>query len=55
MAFLNQSNLPEFFSSLKVYLKIIHRILPNPTIPEAGLPMRVCLSLVSRWPACLPV
>jgi hypothetical protein len=38
MALLNQNNLLAFFSSLKVNLKIIHRILSNPTIPEDDLP-----------------
>jgi hypothetical protein len=38
MALSNQSDLSVFFSPWKVNLKISHRILPNPTIPEDDLP-----------------
>jgi hypothetical protein len=38
MALSNQRKLPAFFQSQQVHLKIIHRILPNPTIPEDDLP-----------------
>ncbi len=38
MALFNQSELTAFFSPWQVNLKISHRILPNPTIPEDDLP-----------------
>jgi hypothetical protein len=38
MALSNQSELPAFFRLRQVNLKISHRILPNPTIPEDDLP-----------------
>jgi hypothetical protein len=41
MALSNQSELPAFFISRHVILKISHHILSNPTIPEDDLPTLV--------------
>jgi hypothetical protein len=54
MALSNQSELlPAFFSPWQVNLKISHRILPNPTIPEDDLP-EIGLIPVDDIPGTVP-